>query len=225
MATSYNQEQIDKNSQEIENNTNLVQKARVLVDNLPSGGGGGGGSIDWDDAPIASKKQLGVVQIGDGISVTPDGVISVSGGDSIQVMTGEEIIALPSSFTGTVLCTETFDEVKSGTIYIITDGEITGSIALGGGGGGQVVTNTTETISDLEENVAVGAEVTLRYNFITSAVGKGTAKLLVNGVLKSSQIITQGENSFDVTQYIVAGTNYITISTSNCLAHHTNSSI
>lgn len=215
MATSYNQEQIDKNSQEIENNTNLVQKARVLVDNLPSGGGGGGGSIDWDDAPIASKKQLGVVQIGDGISVTPDGVISVSGGDSIQVMTGEEIIALPSSFTGTVLCTETFDEVKSGTIYIITDGEITGSIALGGGGGGQVVTNTTETISDLEENVAVGAEVTLRYNFITSAVGKGTAKLLVNGVLKSSQIITQGENSFDVTQYIVAGTNYITISTSD----------
>ena len=215
MATSYNQEQIDKNSQEIENNTNLVQKARVLVDNLPSGGGGGGGSIDWDDAPIASKKQLGVVQIGDGISVTPDGVISVSGGDSIQVMTGEEIIALPSSFTGTVLCTETFDEVKSGTIYIITDGEITGSIALGGGGGGQVVTNTTETISDLEENVAVGAEVTLRYNFITSAVGKGTAKLLVNGVLKSSQIITQGENNFDVTQYIVAGTNYITISTSD----------
>ena len=31
------------------------------------------------DAQIASKTQLGVVQIGDGISVTPDGVISVSG--------------------------------------------------------------------------------------------------------------------------------------------------
>ena len=218
MATkSENQRRIDENTREIENNTNLVTKAKVLVNNLPSGtgGGGSGGDVDWDDAPIASKNQLGVVQIGDGIDVTPDGTISISSGDSIQVMTGEEILSLPATYSGTVLCTEEYDEVKSGTIYIITDGEITGTIPLGGGGGGQVVTNTSETISDLEQNVAVNSSVILQYKFITTAVGKGTAKLLVNGVLKSSKVISQGENEFDVSQYIAAGTNYITISISD----------
>ena len=132
-AKSGNQQQIENNNQEIQNNTNLVLKAMSLVNNLPSGQGGDGGSPDWDYSSIASKKQLGVVQVGNGISVTRDGVISVDGGCTIQVMTGEQISILPTTYSGTILCTETYNDIKSGAIYLITDREIIGPIVVDGG--------------------------------------------------------------------------------------------
>lgn len=168
--------------------------------------------IDPSEIPIASKEQRGVVQIGDGLSVTEDGIVSFSG-DSIQLRTGEQIAnVLGTEYSGTILCTEDYNDMKVGCIYIIELGEIVQVIAGGGGGGGQQ-TNTTETISELEQNIAVGKNLTLRYYYESTAIGKGTARLYVNSVLKSTKIIENGENSFDVSQYIKEGTNYITIMT------------
>lgn len=212
-----NSDWIKKNNQTIDGNSNDLSTLENMIDELPNRTGSA--IVDWDEAPIATKRRRGIVQIGDGINVEADGTISVTevGDNVIQTMTGEQISKLDEEFSGTCLCTETYDEIKSGVIYIIQEGEITSTITIagGGGGGGQLNTNSSETISELEQNIAVGTPITLKYNFITTAIGKGTAKLLINGVLKSTKVISQGENEFDVSQYIVAGTNYITISISD----------
>ena len=80
----------------------------------------------------------------------------------------------------------------------------------GGGGGGSNMRLTA--LGNLTITTAIGAETLLTYNFKSSIAGKGTAKYYVNDVLKSTTIISQGNTSFDATQYVVSGSTNIRIS-------------
>lgn len=213
MSTGNDSQKITQNNEIIDSNNQSLSELQEKIASLPNKTGGGGGIVNIDDIPIATNEQLGVVKIGEGIAVTEDGSISVNS-NTILTMTGEKISSLDSAFNGVVLCIEDFNEIKSGSIYVIENGEIINTITVSGGGG-QLNTNTSTTISELEQNVAIGKSLILKYNFDTTAIGKGTAKLFVNGVLKSSKVISKGENEFDVSQYINAGANYFTITISD----------
>lgn len=117
-----NSDWIKKNNQTIDSNSNDLSTLGNMIDGLPNRTGSA--IVDWDEAPIATKRRRGVVQIGDGINVEADGTISVTevGDNVIQTMTGEQISKLNEEFSGTCLCTETYDEIKSGVIYIIQIG-------------------------------------------------------------------------------------------------------
>ena len=125
--------------------------------------------------------------------------------------TGEELstMALQENLTGVVFCTEGYgDDFLEGAVYEYDNGELIKVIELSGVGGN---TNQSETVTPLESNAAVGKPVILEYEFKSKSSGKGTAKLFINGVLKSSKIISKGIDSFDVTEYVKEGINYFTV--------------
>ena len=123
--------------------------------------------------------------------------------------TGEELFNIQEPITGVVFCTEGYgDYFLEGGVYEYENGELIKVIELSGVGG---TTNQSETITPLEVNTAVGQPTILEYDFKSKSSGKGTAKLFINGVLKSSKIISKGVNSFDITEYIKEGSNYFTI--------------
>lgn len=123
--------------------------------------------------------------------------------------TGEELFNIQEPITGVVFCTEGYgDYFLEGGVYEYENGELIKVIELSGVGG---TTNQSETITPLEVNTAVGQPTILEYDFKSKSSGKGTAKLFINGVLKSSKIISKGVNSFDITEYVKEGSNYFTI--------------
>ena len=153
-----------------------------------------------------AKKQNRLIE-GENVSIVND-VISAKGG--VEPKTGEELATMEEPFSGVAFCTEGYgDEFLEGSMYEYENGELIKTIELSGGGSGN--TNQSETITPLEENVAVGNPVSLEYEFKSKSSGKGTAKLFVGGVLKSSKIITKGVNSFDITDMVKEGNNYFTI--------------
>ncbi len=124
-------------------------------------------------------------------------------------MTGEELANTTEPISGVIFCTEGYgDDYLEGGVYRYEDGVLIQVIELSGVGGN---TNQTETITPLETNAAVGKPVILEFEFKSKSSGKGTAKLYINGVLKSSKIISKEVNSFDVTEYVKEGTNYFTV--------------
>ena len=153
-----------------------------------------------------AKKQNRLIT-GENVSIVDD-VISAKGG--VEPKTGEELAMMEEPFSGVAFCTEGYgEEFLEGSMYEYEDGELIKTIELSGGGAGN--TNQSETITPLEDNVAVGNPVFLKYNFKSKSSGKGTAKLFTNGILKSSKIISKGENSFDITELVKEGTNFFTI--------------
>lgn len=123
--------------------------------------------------------------------------------------TGEELFNNQEPLTGVIFCTEGYgDYFLEGGVYEYENGELIKVIELSGVGG---TTNQSETVTPLEINTAVGQSTILEYDFKSKSSGKGTAKLFINGVLKSSKIISKGINSFDITEYVKEGTNYFTI--------------
>ena len=124
-------------------------------------------------------------------------------------MTGEELANTTEPISGVIFCTEGYgDDYLEGGVYRYEDGVLIQVIELSGVGGN---TNQTETITPLETNAAVGKPVILEFEFKSKSSGKGTAKLYINGVLKSSKVISKEVNSFDVTDYVKEGTNYFTV--------------
>lgn len=131
--------------------------------------------------------------------------------NSMIPRTGEELstMAVEENLTGVVFCTEGYgDDYLEGAVYEYENGTLVKIIELSGVGGN---TNQSETITPLEIDVAVGKPVILEYEFKSKSSGKGTAKLFINGVLKSSKIVSKEVNSFDVTEYVKEGINYFTI--------------
>ena len=150
---------------------------------------------------------------------------------AIESKTGKEMSEMTTKDTKIVLCTsdytyrdntDTLTEVKRGVVYEVVKGRVVDSILVsgtgegGGGGSGNPRSNYTVTISPLEQNVAVGAKTELKYYYETTAMPNvGTAQLYVNGKLKSTKSVTKGEYSFDITQYIVSGSNVFQIITTD----------
>ena len=131
--------------------------------------------------------------------------------NSMIPRTGEELstMAVEENLTGVVFCTEGYgDDYLEGAVYEYENGVLVKIIELSGVGGN---TNQSETITPLEIDVAVGKPVILEYEFKSKSSGKGTAKLFINGVLKSSKIVSKEVNSFDVTEFVKEGINYFTI--------------
>lgn len=153
-----------------------------------------------------AKKQNRLIE-GENVSIVDD-VISAKGG--VEPKRGEELALMKEPFSGVAFCTEGYgEEFLEGSMYEYEDGVLIKTIELSGGGAGN--TNQSITITPLEDNVAVGNPVLLEYEFKSKASGKGTAKLLINGVLKSSKIISKGVNSFDITEFVKEGTNFFTV--------------
>jgi len=81
----------------------------------------------------------------------------------------------------------------------------------GGGGGGSGSTVRLTAMSGLQITTAVGSETILVYNFKSNVAGKGTAKYYVNDTLKETKVVSQGNVSFDATNYIASGTTNIKV--------------
>lgn len=155
------------------------------------------------------------------------GLQTGSGGeDVVKVRTGEELSMLTQEDTMICLCTtdylftdstNTLVQAERGVIYEIVEGIIVDKITSsgGGGGGGTPRSNFSVAESELEQNVSVNATVNLKYKFVTTAIpNTGTAKLLVNNVLKSTKSVVSGNSySFNVSSYLNPGINYFTINT------------
>lgn len=170
----------------------------ILVDGVPE-------CLGVTKAEVARKQNRLIT--GENVSIVDD-VISAKGG--VEPKRGEELALMEEPFTGVAFCTEGYGEdFLEGSMYEYEDGVLIKTIELSGGGAGN--TNQSITITPLEDNVAVGNPVLLEYEFKSKASGKGTAKLLINGVLKSSKIISKGVNSFDITEFVKEGTNFFTV--------------
>lgn len=170
----------------------------ILVDGVPE-------CLGVTKAEVARKQNRLIT--GENVSIVDD-VISAKGG--VEPKRGEELALMEEPFTGVAFCTEGYGEdFLEGSMYEYEDGVLIKTIELSGGGAGN--TNQSITITPLEDNVAVGNPVLLEYEFKSKASGKGTAKLLINGVLKSSKIISKGINSFDITEFVKEGTNFFTV--------------
>lgn len=91
--------------------------------------------------------------------------------------------------------------------------------AGGGGSGGSGGSSSIRltSLTALQFVSAVGAETLLSYNFKSSVAGKGTLKVYVNEGLKATLQVSQGTNSFDVTDYIVAGSTTIKLSVTDTM--------
>lgn len=171
----------------------------VLIDGVPE-------CIGITKVALDAKQNKLIA--GDNVAIDENDIISAKGG--VEPKTGEELALMEEPFTGVAFCTEGYgDEFSEGSMYEYENGELMKVIELSGGS--STNTNQSETITPLESNIAIGSEMLLTYDFKTKVGGKGTAKLLVGGVLKSSKVIEKGENFFDVTSYIKEGGNYFTI--------------
>lgn len=103
--------------------------------------------------------------------------------------------------------------ILDGKLYLAQDGNpLTDSAVTlpeGGSGGGSSATITLTNLLDSNNlTVAVGQEAKLNFSFLSSETdANGTAYIYVNDVLKTSVAIVSGENSIDISQYIIEGTN------------------
>lgn len=110
--------------------------------------------------------------------------------------------------------------IEDGDLYLTSGDEIiVGPIEIGNGGAGvnMKVRATTPTVV----SVAEGSAVKLGYNFTSvyaddnSATGDGVVVLTVNKRAVANLPAKQGDNEIDVSQYIMPGTNNITLAVSD----------
>lgn len=112
--------------------------------------------------------------------------------------------------------------VKNGVAYFVHNGEvlfqITG-IGGGGGGGGGDTNNATITVANrtgwLSRTVTLGASCPIVINWSSiedeMPTGDGTAQISINGILKSTQGIRQGDVTIDIGSYVSAGSNIVKV--------------
>lgn len=193
----YSREELDKQFTEIQEELDLLASYEPPAE----------GTRNYND--LINKPMInGIVLSGD--QSFADLGLEIQSDTLVDTKTGAELMNIGETFTGVVLCTEDAGEYKEGNIYMFSNGDMIRVIQLSGGGGA-AFTNHSVTITDLESSVAVGSSMQLKFDFISDAPGKGTAKLLINGALKSTKTISAGENFFDITQYIKENTNYFTV--------------
>lgn len=114
---------------------------------------------------------------------------------------------------------EDINAAEGGIQVLYTDGE-TKDIAISGGGGSSSTGSASITRVTAASLTSVhGASVPIEYSLtaLDSAgdlVGAGTATWYVNGVRKATSIANQGQNSFDIGEYLNVGANAIRLSIS-----------
>lgn len=92
-----------------------------------------------------------------------------------------------------------------------------GSGGGGGGTGGGGVLMKVRAIGETLISAIQGGTLRIGYNFVStymddqSETGDGTATYLVNSQKVATEAITQGDNYFDVTKYLVLGTNKVKV--------------
>lgn len=92
-----------------------------------------------------------------------------------------------------------------------------GSGGGGGGTGGGGVLMKVRVIGETLISAIQGGTLRIGYNFVStymddqSETGDGTATYLVNSQKVATEAITQGDNYFDVTKYLVLGTNKVKV--------------
>ena len=125
----------------------------ILVDGVPE-------CLGVTKAEMAKKQNKLIT--GENVSIVDD-VISAKGG--VEPKRGEELALMEEPFSGVAFCTEGYgEEFLEGSMYEYEDGELIKTIELSGGGSGN--TNQSETITPLEDNVAVGNPVFLNLNLL-----------------------------------------------------------
>ena len=111
-------------------------------------------------------------------------------------------------------------EGNSGIQLVYTDGETKDITIAGGGGGGASTGSASITRVTAASLTSVhGASVPITYSLTATdsagdLVGAGTATWYVNGVKKATSIANQGQNTFDIGDYLSVGANSIRLSVS-----------
>lgn len=101
---------------------------------------------------------------------------------------------------------------------LLENGEIKNQFTItGGGSGGDITTITIERITADNVISLLGSLTNIRFNFksIDSAgdtTGNATASWKVGNTIVATSTVVQGENSFDITEYLKVGTNNIRLS-------------
>lgn len=108
---------------------------------------------------------------------------------------------------------------NSGIQLVYSDGE-TKDIAIAGGGGAATTGSASITrVTPASLTSVHGASVPITYSLTATdsagdLVGAGTATWYVNGVKKATSIANQGQNTFDIGDYLSVGANSIRLSVS-----------
>ena len=116
--------------------------------------------------------------------------------------------------------------VENGVAYFVHNGEvlfqITG-IGGGGGGGGGDTNNATITVANrtgwLSRTVTSGSACPIMINWSSiedeMPTGDGTVQISINGILKSTQGVKQGDVTIDVRNYLSVGSNIVKLKVSD----------
>ena len=116
--------------------------------------------------------------------------------------------------------------VENGVAYFVHNGEvlfeITG-IGGGGGGGGSSVNNATITVTNntgwLSTTISSGSTCPISLNWTSIEdnlpTGDGTLQISVNGAIKSTQGIQQGNVNIDLGNYVSTGSNIVKVKISD----------
>lgn len=112
------------------------------------------------------------------------------------------------------------DKSDNGILITYSD-ETTKEIEISGGGGGSSGGGTARItrITDTDTQCVYGDDFTIRYSFTASdsagdPVGSGTATWYVGNIKKATTVAAQGNNEFEIGQYLGVGTNNIKLSIS-----------
>lgn len=143
------------------------------------------------------------------------------GGITFEVVDGQARADIVSIFEALGTLDELLTEDKSNLVAAINEIYTTGGIGTGGGGG---TTTFTATLTNLLESRVItipeGEKVNLRLNY--SSVdeegmddGPGVGQLLVAGVVRQTFSVNQGNFELDITNYLVSGTNNVSVKVTN----------
>lgn len=109
--------------------------------------------------------------------------------------------------------------VSGTTLYLKTDTGYMDKYGIdlsqygGGGGGGSTGSNVTleNLLESNEITAAVGAEVNLVFNYKSLKSSTGTAMIYLDDVVKITKTVSSGKNTIDVSEYLKAGYNKLTV--------------
>lgn len=120
----------------------------------------------------------------------------------------------------TTVKVEDINKSEIGIAVVYTDGS-TKDIEISGGGGGTTTSGSASItrVTDSSTQCVYGdnCPITFVFNAIDSAgdmVGDGTATWYVGNIKKATSIAHQGENTFDIGQYLNVGSNNVKVSIS-----------
>lgn len=202
------------------------QSLRELLEGLADGSALSLISSGFDDKSLSEYlsylEEAAAAGGADGLTTAREG------GKNVLYLTREGTkigsgVTLPegSAAAGADGLTTKWDEKGNNVLYLTRGGVIIGNgvvLPRGGGGGGS--TNSAEMVLTnasgwLSKTIAQGAACSISFAWSSKdggiATGNGTLIITVNGAVKTSYEVQQGERSVDVSGYLSSGTNRVLI--------------